>query len=133
MRGFVTRSRPLHDRDLVVTRGVRPHDQVVLGHVAELARVGELDPFQHFRHELLGVIDELFHGVSPLFDLPWLPRRSDQTSAQTLVPQPPLTVHPSTPQAGSSSASRQALLTASKITATPIAPASTESRLRSPV
>ena len=36
-------------------------------------------------------------------------------------------------QARSSSDSRQALLTASSITATPIAPASTESRLRSPV
>ena len=85
------------------------HDQVVLGDVLELAGVGELDALEHLGHELLRIVDELLHL---LLLHSWLTGPG---------------------QARSSSASRQALVTASNITATPIAPASAESRLRSPV
>ena len=65
----MTGARALNDRDLVVARRVGAHDQVVLGHVAQLAGVGELHALEHLRHELLRVVDELLHG-SPLS---WFP------------------------------------------------------------
>jgi hypothetical protein len=61
VRGLVPGTRPLDHRDLVIARGIRTHDEVVLGDVAERIRVRESDALEHLGDEQLGVVDELFH------------------------------------------------------------------------
>ena len=63
VRRFVARTGTLDDGHLVVAGRVGPHDQVVLGNVLERVRIGQGQALQHLGHELLGIVDELFHAV----------------------------------------------------------------------
>jgi hypothetical protein len=59
---FVAGPGALHDRHLVLVGRVGPHDEVVLGDVAQGVRVGQGDALEHLGDELAGVVDELLHG-----------------------------------------------------------------------
>ncbi len=58
-------ARALNDGNLVVSRPIVSMNDVVLGHVAEHARIRELNALEHFRHEVLWIIYEFLHVRFP--------------------------------------------------------------------
>ncbi len=65
-------ARSLHDGDLAVVRPVGPVDQVELGHELELARIGQMDAFEHLGDEVVRIVEELLHSIPPLIEFGFL-------------------------------------------------------------